>query len=230
MRRARVLVVIIVLLLCCVPGYATPVVQIIGIDTFDLSDAKTETFLDNLDMVGISSPTQHMAVACFDVSDTGLVAIGFENGSDRIIDIYNENGKYLYGYQFNSDGDYTVSFQEEDIAIYFMRGDAIAVFDKDANCLDVRSVVSPHADHNKIMAIYNRTQKEVSGKTYYLDRDIGSAVRSYARLVVKDSNGTETVIYDATFDHTFRLIAMWIGIIGFSGFVLFVMIKHMLEE
>lgn len=80
------------------------------------------------------------------------------------------------------------------------------------------------------MAVFDRTSKEVSGKTYYLDRDFGSGVRSYARLMVKDSTGTEIAIYDETFEYNFRQVAMWVAIVSFVGFVFYSIAKHIKES
>lgn len=227
MRRTLVLFVIILLVCCCLPVYASTANQVLGLDTYDMPDTEIDNFLKHIKMKSTTEAVQNKSIACFDVSDDGLIAIGFGNGGQNTIDIYDENGVFLYGYQFYTQGEYTVSFQDENIAIYIVRGDGIAIFDANANLLNLQRVAFPHADHDKIKAIYNRTEKVVSGKTYYLDRDIGSGTRSYARLMVKNNNGIETAIYDETFEHTFRLIAMWIAIIGFCGFCILGLIRQL---
>lgn len=191
-----------------------------GLKTSLLPEEEKNNFLANVDLELLHDDSRKNKIACFDVSEDGLIAIGAETGTKRIVYLYDQNGVFQYGYRFHSSGDYGIIIQEDTLAIYFGKSDIVAIFDSTGRCMSAQEVLYPGEYKEEISEICYRTQKEVSGKTYSLERDVNGGGRSYARLVAEDEQGTKTILYDVTTLHSAGTIVMYVLIIGFFSIII----------
>ena len=182
----------------------------IGMETTNISAKEKSAILDTIDLQVIQVTDIEQGIHCFDVSQNNTVALGF----DSRIYVYNSDGEFQYGFSFRRDGAYGITFHEEQLAIFFLRGNVLATFDSTGNCVDIQKAVSTEKNNVLIKELLNRTEKEVAGKRYSLDRDyeIGD---SYARLIMRDEVGKETIFYDASSNHSIGQIVLVALIVGF---------------
>jgi hypothetical protein len=182
----------------------------IGMETCDISAEEKTAILDTIDLQVIQVTDAEQGIHCFDVSQNHTVALGF----DSRIYVYDANGEFRYGFRFQRDGAYGIAFHGEQLTIFFLRGNVLVTFDSTGNCVDIQKAVSTEKNHVAIKELLNRTEKEVAGKQYSLERnfEIGD---SYARLIMKDEVGTETILYDASSNHSIGQIALIVFVVGF---------------
>lgn len=149
-------------------------------------------FIKNINLTVYNSLTTERVIQCFDVNDNGWFAIGYKTND---INIYDETGTFKYGYHFNCQGDYGVSLLAESLAIYFVRGDAVAVFDFSGQLVSFQNTT--FSNDFLDTEIY-RTTKKIDNTTYSLERDIGIFRGDYSRLIAVNEVGDKLILYDAT--------------------------------
>lgn len=131
-------------------------------------------------------------IKCFDVNENGYYAIGYKN---NIVHIYNSQGVFQYGYDFDTDGTYGINLKGNNIVIHLARSDIAVKIDSKGKCIDVQEMGFPTDITDNAI---NRTSKQIGDITYCLERDIGIFDGDYSRLVKIDEKGTKTVLYDVT--------------------------------
>ena len=132
------------------------------------------------------------AIQRFDVNEHGWFAIGY--GVD-IIHIFDQNGTFQYGYRFDCDSGYGITFQGDLLGFYLIRSETMAYFDPSGNCVSAEKVDLSIEERN---ALVHRVNKQVGNTQYALERDIGLFDGDYSRLVATDALGNENVLYDVT--------------------------------
>ena len=188
----------------------------LGVETETLSQEKKETLFASSDIKLLTEEGIRRSVACFDVNEDGLVAIGFDVSPRPQVYLYDSNGQFLYGYEFECMGSYGIKLIGNNLAIYFVRSDYIEIYDAEGNGIDAMRVPNTEANRAWKSDMIDPVEIEVNGNTYSLERDIGLIMRSYSRLVRLDEQGNRTVLYDVSVRHNIGVV---IGVILFVGFV-----------
>lgn len=183
--------------------------------TESVSEEERNSLVSGTDISLLNSGIARKSIACFDVNERGLIAIGFDAQPRPEIHIYDNEGTFLYGYSFNCNGSFGIEFVGDNIAIYFVRGEYIHIYDHTGTNLDVRRVLNVAQNESWVSNIIDPTLKTVGGDHYRLERDIGLSTRSYSRLVKTDGQGHQTVIYDVSAEHNFRFAVISIFVIAF---------------
>ena len=155
-----------------------------------------ETGIENLNLKVLEEEPPKRLITAFDVRDDGWFVVGLDT---QEILIFDEEKTFQYGYSIDVFGDYSVEFSGDNIAIYLIRGDYVAIIDKQGNCASYEE-----ADAGYIDEILYRTSKRIGNTEYSLERDVGLFAGDNARLVEVNSAGDRTVLYDAT---SFGLLA-----------------------
>ena len=77
-------------------------------------------------------------ISCFDVSESGLVAVGSATYGNQYIYVYDATGKFQYGQAFNNPGSYGLQWDGSDLIIYFVRSDIAALVDSEGNIKELK--------------------------------------------------------------------------------------------
>lgn len=182
----------------------------IGMEATDISVEEKTAILDTIDLQVIQETDVEQGIHCFDVSQNNTVALGF----DSRIYVYDADGEFQYGFSFQRDGAYGIAFHGEQLTIFFLRGNVLVTFDSTGNCVDIQKALSTEKNHVAIKELLDRTEKEVEGKRYSLERNFEFG-DSYARLIMKDEVDTVTILYDASSIHSIGQIALIVFIVSF---------------
>ena len=144
----------------------------------------------NLSFLG--QEQERRVVLCFDVCENGYFAVGYRGNT---IQVYDQNGVFCYGYQFETEGTYGIAFHGENLVIYLARSHIAIEMDHEGNCVGAEEFI-PTAKITQ--TVFNRKSKQIGSMIYSLERDIGIFDGDYSRLVATDAVGNRTVLYDVT--------------------------------
>ena len=191
-----------------------------------LSEEEKTGFIQKTKLKMIYDDSDKKGIKTFDISENGTIALALGSNADNNINIYvyDPKGNFQYGYNFYSDGAYGIGFVEENIAIYFLRGDTIAIFDPNGNCIDVQKIINPDECMMLSKNIINRVSKQETDKSYLLERDVNIG-DTYSRFVILEEDGTRNVLYDISQQHSIGNILWIVGIVGFFGIVIVGIVK-----
>ena len=184
------------------------------IKTYPIDDEVKAAIISKANIQPIETASIINGITCFDVSDSGEIAIGVNWASNSVIYVYDSSGVFQYGFSFYVDGDYGIAYCDNLLGIYCIRGDTIMLCYDSGTCLDVQTLSSDERGYLQAKEILNRVSKEMGSKKYVLERDLAIG-DSYSRLVEIDEQGNRTILYDATPEHNIGQI------LGFSVIVIF---------
>ena len=109
----------------------------------------------------------------------------------KYINIYDENGVFLYGYSLSISGAYAIDFYIDGIDIYRVRQQDLIRLDKEGHIVSVLSVESTPENDKIISDIHKnmrQTSKEYNGYQYKMNS-------SLTKLERIGSDGTKLIIY-----------------------------------
>lgn len=200
MRRWSFVLALLIILMC-ISGFRIFADQF---HTSPLTEEDIVEFVQARDFQWIEVPIETGDINCFDVSPNGWIALGINSSPYAVVNIYDFSGQFLYGYKFLNRGMFmTLFFEGENLSIYFGRANLIGTFDRQGECVLLREVAQTKWNDSVLNEISHRsTNGTIGGYSYYLDG--GSILKelSWSRFVLTDSNGTDTIIYDVSKDHT----------------------------
>ncbi len=167
----------------------------------------------------ITSEPPKKAINCFDVNESGLIAICQDEMDEDLICVYTSEGKFLYGYRFKCDGTFGVEWNNEWINIYFVRSDDIITVDTDGNILALEKVEDTSDNNTYRNHLLHTSSRTVGDTTYVIRNDMGIFNRiatSYSQIVTIDANGVECIIYDVSSEQRVKMIVSFI-VVAFLG-------------
>lgn len=177
----------------------------------ELSDEIRDSLLEAIQLKKIALNNCKQKIACFDVNQNEDIAIGFDEMDEKIIAVFTSEGLYKYGYSFKTYGSFYVEWEDENLWIYFVRGDEGILLDKNANCIKCVELIDSYGSDSYWRKLaYGR--REMNGNTYLLKQKMEE---HYNKLVKINSDGKELVLYDVSLGH--------IGLIFSVGSILVVL-------
>lgn len=210
----RILCIFVILGACTLTVQA----KVLGFTTQTPSDTKKNDIISSLGLEQIGNDSYNGGICGFDVNEDGSYALAFGSGSNCTVQVYDPDGMFLYGFKFRSDGDYSIGFHGDALAIFLLRSNLILLYDANGMCIDVQEVISSPSNLLHARELLNRTCENVDGRKYMLeqDTDLGD---TYSRFVIVHENGEKTVLYDYSANHAVgQVIALAFG----TGFFMFV--------
>ena len=72
----------------------------------------------------------------FDVSSDGRIAV-CEDQFDHIVNVYDSNGRFLYGYKCDFDGAFGIEYQNNTLKVFVLRKDIVISLDSDAKITEI---------------------------------------------------------------------------------------------
>jgi len=152
-----------------------------------------------------------------------------DNNTNKRIYVYDDSGKFKYGYTFKSYGTFGVDLDKNDnLIIYFCRSNIMAVFDENGNCLDMREILNK-IENNKYWNQLYPTVIELNGNVYQLKNDMGifnCIATNYSQLIKKDQVGNITIIYNANESQLFKIVTESAMTLVFLTLVICVVIRE----
>ena len=196
-----------------------------GFQTNHLTSEEKNTFLSNINILLIDKEPMKNTIKCFDVNNNHLIAIG-QNASERkTICVYSNEGVFQYGYTFSCNGDFGIEWDGENLNIYFVRSDILVSVAPNGEVLDILAVQNTIDNNSYVNHFIRSTQRVIDATEYVMEnnpRIIDWVTASYSQVIVKDSVGTETTIYDADSVQIFNIIVTFIILCGFIGVAILV--------
>lgn len=198
-----------------------------GFTTDDMELDEQQAFLSNINLSLVTEEPEKNAIDCFDVNDDGLIAIGSQNSTGKIISVYTSDGAFKYGYKFDCDGSFGVEWDNGNIIIYFVRSDIAASFDS-AGINSEMKIIQNTTENNSYWnhSVFSK-QKTVNESQYTVKNDMGLLnvfAPSYSQLVKEDADGSVITIYDVGGGYATSVVIILIAVILFAVLVVSVLI------
>ncbi len=232
MKLKKVIFISLIISLIIFSGSISAFAMNTGFSTREMNSEDQHTFLSNINLTLISDEPQKSTFTCFDVSESGQVAIGFANDQNKYISVYDANGKFQYGYVFNCNQSFGVQWDSANLIIYFVRSDVAASFDSNGANVESRTIEDT-ADNN---SYWNRCvfskEKTIDTNRYTAKNNMGILnifASSYSQLLKTDSNGNETIIYDGGTTQTAQTVLFIIAVLIFAALVTALVIRRFLR-
>lgn len=161
---------------------------------FDIENEKSNS--DTQVQLLTKEPAREL-IKCFDVNENGLIAVGMEGADYITIVVLNSDGVFQYGYKIKAPTSYAVEWGNDELNVYFSRGNDIISINKNGIVTGTSFVKYTTENDDYLRNTLKSTVKMVGEKKYqiksggYFDnlRD-----GNYTQLTVTE-NGNETVIY-----------------------------------
>lgn len=140
-------------------------------------------------------------ILCFDVNESGLIALGTETENNKSICVYTENMVFLYRINFICNGAFSFEWHGDDIEIYFVRSHDAIIVDSDGNIKSVRSYTDDIENNDYFNNVLKVTERNINGKKYSLKNYSVSFTilepNSFPILSVTKP-GEEEILYDVS--------------------------------
>lgn len=171
--------------------------------------------LDHLDFEPLERGTQNGLIQCFDVSSSGLIALGFGSGETGYVCVYDRT-EFVYGYQFNVYGTYKIRWNGDNIEIGFVRGNYSVELTPEGDVVDLCYFKDANPDSLSWINLPDSNSKTVGVFTYQLRNQMGifNLFQPYhSQLVQIDSQGNETVLYDVGFSQLLGILIILLCVV-----------------
>lgn len=198
-----------------------------GFSTSEMNVKEKSVFLSNINLSPIYDEPQKSTITCFDVSENGLIAIGFTSSENKYISVYDTTGKFQYGYTFNCNQGFGVQWDSADLIIYFVRSDVAASFSSDGTNIELKKIEDT-ADNNSYWNhfVFSK-EKTIDGNKYTIKNNMGPLnifASSYSQLLRTAPDGNETILYDASATQATKTIFIFMAVLLFIVLVTAVII------
>lgn len=195
-----------------------------------VSEQEKIDFLKPLNFRKSETEFKDYPISCFAISEDGLIALGFNAGEEAKINIYNLEGRFLYGYRFTNNGSTLVTFFEgEALSLFWGKRNYIASFDSEGNCIQLRKAINTNQTADAYDSDRWRPAKGTVGNMKYYAEGNGLS-NKFSRFTVEDSSGKRIVIYDATEEISSRNVVTCVALISVAALILFTIYKNKPEK
>ncbi len=196
-----------------------------GLQTSEINKNDLEKYKERYSVSLIDERPENLAIRCFDVSKSGLVAIGNEKGSESIIQVYDNNFNFIYGFTFEYEGSYNIEWRDEYISIYYIRSDIAVTYNEKAEIISIEAVDNTADNDIYLSTVLRDSEREIGGVKYKVKNDMGIlnffiGQSSYSQLVKIDNLGNEIILYDYNSFLLIKTIIVFLFIIIFVSFVI----------
>ncbi|MCH5298023.1 MAG: hypothetical protein J1E85_10200 [Ruminococcus sp.] len=205
MRAKYIIVFNLLAILLTTYSYISTSAMTTGFDIEQIPTEQAEEFLDNINLIYESEEAHHHSIKCFDISDSGLIAVGIDEDIEKHINVYDNNGIFQYGYSFENQGTYGIEFDKDNLIIYTVRGENAYLIDNKGNCLEVCKINNSLENNSYWNHNVFAKSKKVGNSKYVLSKAIIFSP-SYSKLTKISSDGTEFVIVDVSTDSVIYII------------------------
>lgn len=224
MNRKRIICILFVLLISCLCSFYSALSLNIGLETSEMTEEDQKTFISSINLSVVNEENSKKAFSCFDVNDSGMIALGQESKGRKYVSIYNSDGEFLYGYSFTAGQSFNISWDGSNVLICFDRSDVVISVDPQGSIVELRRIEDTYENDIYRLNVLKATSKTANGKEYVSRKNIGPlGLVTSSRAVVSENlpDGQEKIVYDATGQ---LLADTLLGFIIFAAFFVFVII------
>lgn len=164
----------------------------------DMEQEEQQCFLSYRNLSYFTSEPKKDAIKSFSVNDQGMVAVG--SAERNIVSVYNRDGDFQYGYRFSCDGTFGVDWNQNNLIIYFVRGNKAVEVDEVGTILKIYEIKSTKNQDFKYENHLFYYKKRSNEKVYVMKNDsafLNFISSKYSKLVCVDEIGNEKCIYFA---------------------------------
>ena len=161
-----------------------------------------EWVISRLNLKKHGSETPRTPIRCYDVRNDGYYCLGFDTFDGGIVNVYDADFNYIYGYSFNTNRAFSVKWNDCTLEIIFLEG---------SRCVGIEDSSVKYVcriSNNKESKYFQHTfsQSFVLKKNGYIYR-----LDAKHSLTREDQTGEIEVIYDASNTFVVRKIVLICG-------------------
>ena len=193
-----------------------------------------ETFLNNVYFSVIETEPTKTTMQCFDVNEKGLIAIGTGSAlsSSKKIIIYDIDGNFQKGLQFNCSGSFGLEWINNNLNVYFVRSDVAVSCDLNGNITSIKKIDNTKENNSYWNKVINSQSCIFSDGKLLMKNDMGAFsvfASSYSQLVFVDQQGQETIIYDVSTTQKSSTIIIVVLVVCFISIIVGTAISGMVR-
>lgn len=106
----------------------------------EIASNEIPDIFQRMELESIEEAKATAGFSCFAVNENGDYALGYDIGSNDIIQVYNAENSYLYGFSCADNGAFELSWHDDGLIIYRVRSDLAVWIDEEGNCLGIKIV------------------------------------------------------------------------------------------
>ena len=201
----------------------------IGFSYGAVSKEVKETFINNINISLVSKLDSKEKICCFDINESGSIAIGTGKYFDKYVWIYSDKGDFQYGYKFNCSGSYGVEWNSDNIKIHFVRSDITIELNRYGDVINIYKIEkNPQNNYHWNNVVFS--SKKQQGENIYIAKDNNPLATSYSKLIKIDAKGYETTVYDIEPIQNVRYIISFLFLCVFLIIVFYTIKKQLLKN
>lgn len=180
-----------------------------------VSEAEQQRLLQVLHLRYLSKAPLFRSFEDYAVHTDGRIVTGSDVFPLKTLCIYDQNGKFQYGYTFLSEGAYDVAWSGNDVLVFTARGDTVYSLNEKGECTTVAKLEDTIANED-----YRRTlqrKKKQVGQTIYEAENVSIPVIKllfaffpYTKITKTTDNGAKITVL-----RHFPIAALIAGIVTF---------------
>ncbi len=221
MRNVRRAVLLVVLLVVMPVMQAIPTAASSGFSITSRGEQEAQEMAQRVEFTVLQQEPAKQSIVYFDVNDEGMIAVSQIGVEKRKICVYSADGVFQYGYKVETSGHVGVEWCGDHLNLYFVRGNCILTVDAQGNVLDTADIRDTSENDKYSRYLLHDTERVVGDTRYSIRNDMGPLnwiAGSYSQIVITDSDGNETMVYDVGSTQLLRTVVL------LSAFVLFYVI------
>jgi len=186
MKRIVCILMVFVFALCFQLTAYGAAYEVFPVSAETVEDDRAADILSNLNVKLLDAFEGIGEIYCFDVNDSGWIAVGYDSYPRRVF-VLNKEGVLQYGFSFFSTGAFDVSLGEDAILVHLIRSNLCVEIASDLTVLQVIEVSNTLENNEYWRAATVRTNRQRGGYIYTLHSD--------NKIVCTDLSGNETVVF-----------------------------------
>ena len=192
-----------------------------GFTLEELPEERRKNYMISLDLKPVDSPVENTGFYCFDVNEKGQYALGFQGlFIGNIVNIYDADGTFLYGFSFDSNGSFYLEWDGDNIILYLLRDYLAYAVDPNVTCVEVAKISDARENQEYWNGEIMSSEKEVNGVSYQAKPGLLSR---HWKLVAEESDGMQTELFNES-ETLVKLIALGLLNVLFSCSVVLVIV------
>ena len=189
----------------------------------ELTGERRSTLWSGLRMRKVLTEPQKGAIDCFDVSKTGMIAVGSSYSGREVIFIYDSEGAFQHAYTFELSGSYRFCWEGDALVIYLARERASVALAPSGEVLSIAEADVGEVYSNPII------EKRVGSTTYRLGSSLGPLdflAQTHSQVIAIGSDGSERVIYRSDAPSDFYFLFVQVVVITLAIYIVVGRIFH----
>ena len=231
MKQMKIVCAVLMTMILMLSGAIISYAMETGFSTEELDKEEKQVLISSFGISLLYSEPDKRPIDCFDVNESGLIAIGFSDSEKKTICVYTVDGEFQYGYMFDCYGSFNLEWDKDNIIIYLVRSDAAIAVSPDGEITDTCLVSNTIENDTYRRNFLESTKRVVGDCEYIIKNDTGIFdlfASSYSQLVVTN-NGEVSIIYDVSKEQTVKNVVIFICVILFIAVVISLLVREFIR-